>query len=94
MIPVAAVRGFSKGQSITIGSGAQIETATVSAIHNDGEGMLVLASPLTHAYPAGAQVAGTGITLITALTRAHASGAQVYTSTPTPGAPNRFEREK
>lgn len=94
VIPVAAVRGFSKGQSITIGSGAQIETATVSAVHNDGEGVLVLASPLAHAYPSGVQVAGTGITLTTALMQAHAGGAQVYTSTPTPGAPNRFEREK
>lgn len=94
MVPVAAARGFSKGQSITIGSGAQIENATVSAIRNDGESTLVLTNPLTHAYPAGTRVAGTGIALATALTRPHPTGAQVYTSTPTPGAPNRFERGK
>jgi len=42
----------------------------------------------------GAQVSGTGITLTAALTGAHASGAQVACSLPTPGAPNQYYRRR
>ena len=40
------------------------------------------------AHAVGAQVSGSGITLTAALTKAHASGTQLGTSGPTPGAPN------
>jgi hypothetical protein len=43
-----------------------------------------------NAHAAGAQVAGTGITLRTPLTHAHPIGAQVVTNAPTPGAPNKY----
>jgi hypothetical protein len=36
------------------------------------------------------QVAGTGITLTSALSRAHASGAQIADHIPTPGATNQY----
>ena len=38
----------------------------------------------------GTQVAGTGITLTSALSRAHASGAQIADHIPTPGATNQY----
>jgi hypothetical protein len=37
------------------------------------------------------QVAGTGITLTSALSRAHASGAQIADHIPTPGATNQYQ---
>ena len=42
------------------------------------------------AHAVDAQVSGTGITFTAALTKAHASGAQVGGSGPTPGAPNQY----
>jgi hypothetical protein len=51
-----------------------------------------VATPLTHVHAAGAQVAGSGIDLAAALTRAHPFGAQVYDNVPTPGAPNQYLR--
>ena len=39
-----------------------------------------------------AQVSGSGITFTTALSKAHAAGAQVGGSGPTPGAANQFAR--
>jgi hypothetical protein len=44
------------------------------------------------AHAEGAQVSGSGITLATALTRAHDSGAQLTGNVPTPGAPNQYYR--
>ena len=38
------------------------------------------------------QALGSGITLTTALTKAHASGAQVGGAGPTPGSPNQYYR--
>jgi hypothetical protein len=90
--PVANVNGFANGQTITIGSGVDSETAVISGIRRFGANTIIVASPLTHAHAAGAQVSGSGITLKTALTREHASGAQVTDNTPTPGAPNHYQR--
>jgi hypothetical protein len=39
-------------------------------------------------------VSGSGITLTTALTRTHASGTQVSSDLPTPGAPNKYSRRR
>ncbi len=89
VIPVANAMGFRDGQTITIDSGANAETAVVTSIRRFGATTVTVSAPLALAHAAGAQVSGTGITLTTALTRAHDSGAQVSTSLPTPGAPNK-----
>jgi len=83
VIPVASSAGFTAGQTITIDSGANHETAVVASTTGGGA-TITVAAPLTFAHAAGAQVSGTGITLIAALTRAHASGAQIAGSIPTP----------
>jgi hypothetical protein len=94
VIPVASGTGFSVGQSIAIDSGANRETAVaVSTIGGRGGATITVATPLTLAHAAGAQVSGSGITLTAALTQAHASGAQVASNAPTPGAPNQYYRK-
>jgi hypothetical protein len=90
VLPLANVSGFAIGQVITIGSGADSETAVVAASTRRGAGTITVSTPLAHAHAAGTQVAGTGITLMTALTRDHAAEAQVAGSASTPGAPNRY----
>ncbi len=92
VIPVASVTGFSDGQTITIDSGANSETAVIVSIRRFGAATITVASPLTLAHPAGAQVSGTGISLSSPLTRGHASGAPVSGATSTPGAPNHYSR--
>src|ERR1019366_3589309 len=92
VIPVPNAIGFRDGQTITIDSGANSETAVISSVRRFGGTTITIAAPLTHAHAAGVQVSGTGITLTAALTRAHASGAQVTDNVPTPGAPNRYYR--
>ena len=89
-VPVASPAGFAEGQTITIGSGSDAETAVVTSIRFWGESALVVSAPLKHAQPAGAQVSGSGITLATALSQAHAKGAKISDNLPTPGAPNRY----
>jgi hypothetical protein len=102
VISVASSAGFSAGQTITIGSGENVETAVVASITRGGRGgfgggrggqagpTVTVAQPLSFAHPAGAQVLGSGITLTTALTRAHDEGAWVRGGDPTPGEPNRY----
>jgi hypothetical protein len=94
VIPVASALGFSVGQTITIDSGAIQETALVASVMGRrGGGAITVAASLAHAHGAGAEVSGSGIGLTAALTRAHGSGAQVVSGAPTPGAPNRYDRE-
>jgi hypothetical protein len=92
VIPVAGIAGFSEGQTITIDSGANSETAVIASILPWGSPSIGVKAPLAHAHAVGVQVSGTGITLTTALTHAHAAGAQVTDNVPTPGAPNRYHR--
>ncbi len=104
VIPVASATGFSAGQTITIDSGANRETAVVASITGGRRGgfgrgrggpgsvSITVAAPLTIAHAVGAQVSGSGVTLTTALARAHDSGAQVVGGVPTPGAPNQYYR--
>jgi hypothetical protein len=101
VIPVTSPGGFAAGQTITIDSGASAETAVVVSTAGGGRGggggapiTVTVAAPLRSAHAVGAQVSGTGITLTTALTRAHAGGARVTTAVPTPGAPNRYYRRQ
>ena len=104
VIPVASGAGFSAGQTITIDSGANQETAVVASITGGGRGggrggagpgpTITVAAPLKFAHAASAQLSGSGITLTAALARAHASGAQVASDVPTPGAPNKYYRRR
>ena len=55
---------------------------------------VTVAQPLKFAHAVGAQVAGKGITLTTALTKTHAAGTRVASAAPTPGAPNRYVRKQ
>jgi hypothetical protein len=97
-IPVAGTTGFSAGQTITVDSGANSETAVVLSISGGGRGggmsAITIAAPLTFAHPAGAQISGSGITLTAALKRPHASGVQIVSDIPTPGAPNKYFRKR
>ncbi len=92
VIPVAGAIGFTAGQTIAIGNGANRETAVVVSVTGGRGGASITVAPLTQAHAAGAQVSGSGITLTTALTKAHAGGAQVVSGVPTPGAPNKYSR--
>jgi hypothetical protein len=92
VIPVGNSFGFAAGQTIGIDSGASHETAVVVSVAGGRGGATITVAPLAHAHAAGAQVAGSGITLAGALTKAHESGAQVAGGAPTPGAPNQYSR--
>ncbi len=103
VIPVAGGMGFAAGQTITIDSGANQETAVIASTGRGvgpgggrggpGGATITVTAPLKSAHEAGAQVSGTGITLTRALTNAHDSGAQVAGNVPTPGAPNQYYRK-
>jgi hypothetical protein len=94
VIPVASAAGFSAGQTINVDSGANGETAVVISTTGGRGGATITVAPLAHAHAAGAQVFGSGITLTGALTRAHATGVQVISGAPTPGAPNQYYRRE
>ncbi|MZP54977.1 MAG: hypothetical protein GT600_05980, partial [Bacteroidales bacterium] len=99
-ITVAGLSGFSVGQTITIGSGANAETATIATLtpargrigsaNYNPVNSITFTAPLKKTHAMGAQVSGTGITLTMPLTRAHNSGAQVASNLPTPGHPNQY----
>ena len=95
--------GFSDGQTITIDSGANRETAVIASIDRgrrrgfggrggSGGASITVTTPLTFAHAVDAQVSGSGITLTTALTKAHDNGAQIAGNVPTPGAPNQYSK--
>jgi hypothetical protein len=91
VIPVAATAGFVVGQSITIDSGANQESATIALVQGGrGGARITVTMPLTIAHQAGTPVAGSGITLVTPLAGTHPRGAAVTAERPTPGAANRY----
>ena len=90
VIPVASLVGFNNGETITIDSNGNSETAVVASITRFPAPAITVATPLTYAHQADAQVSGTGITLTAPLTRAHGGGTQVTDNIPTPGAPNQY----
>ena len=100
-IPVASVEGFSVGQTITIDSDVNHETAIVAAVTGGlrrfgprgTTPVDTITSLLTNQHNVGIQVSGSGITLATPLTRAHDNGSQVSSYLPTPGAPNQYFRK-
>jgi hypothetical protein len=101
-IPVTRADGFSAGQTITIGVGESVETAVVASIAGGGRGgfggrrgggqraAIIVSEPLKSAHPAGAPVAGSGLTLAAPLARPHATGDPVADGASTPGAPNQY----
>jgi hypothetical protein len=92
-IALAGPTGFAGGQTIVIDSGASQETAVVSTVAGGrGGARVTFVAPLAHRHAAGVPLSGTGITLTTALSKAHAGGAQVISDLPTPGAPNKYAR--
>ncbi len=93
VIPVASATGFIAGQTIAVDSGANRETAVVVSTTGGRGGATITVAPLALAHAVGAQVSGSGITLTGALTKAHASGTQVVSGVPTPGAPNKYYRK-
>ena len=96
----------AEGQTITIDSGTNQETAVVASIsggrggrgggfgggRGPGVTSITVSAPLNIAHAVGAQVSGSGITLTAALTKAHENGAQVAGYIPTPGAANQYSR--
>jgi hypothetical protein len=92
---VGSITGFAAGQTITIDSGANEETAVVAAVAGGRGGAFIsVASPLRLAHAAGAQISGSGITLTTALSRAHTAGAQIGADLPTAGTANTFSNRR
>ena len=95
VIPVAASAGFAVGQSISAGTGADPEAATIAQVQGGrGGARLTVTAPLNGAHAAGAPVAGSGITLAAPLTRDHPRGAGLTAEAPTPGAPNRYSTSR
>jgi hypothetical protein len=90
-IPLAAPAAFAIGQTVSIGSEANYETAVVASITGGRAAVAVnVTEPLTRPHERGAQISGTGITVMNALSRAHPRGTQIAVDLPTPGAPNRY----
>ncbi len=105
VILVASVEGFNPGQVITIGSGGNHETAVVAAVaagrrrFGGGPGNIPadtvkVTMPLRYGHAAGAQVSGSGITLVDPLSMAHENGTQIASNLPTPGEPNQYIRKQ
>jgi hypothetical protein len=103
-ILVNGLQGFTTGQTITIGGGSNSETAVISSTaavrRRPGPGAanapmdtIKVTAPLKYTYAAGSQVAGSGITLTTPLTRPITIGTLLTGSSPTPGKPNEYVRK-
>jgi hypothetical protein len=104
VIPVGNVAGFQAGQTIIIGSGADRETAVIASVtaarrrggnrNNAEPESITLTAPLKNAHVTNTLIAGSGITLAKALTKAHDNGTQVASGLPTPGAPNQYAKRR
>jgi hypothetical protein len=95
VIPVAATAGFVVGQSITIDSGANQETAIIALVQGGrGGARITVTAPLKIAHPSGTPLAGSGITLTTPLARTHSRAAVVAADLPTPGTANRYSNPR
>ena len=90
VLEVGTVAGFRERQTITIGSDANAESATIASTNFWGGASITLAAPLKLQHAKGDAVSGSGITLAKALAQAHAAGASVADNVPTPGAPNQY----
>lgn len=101
VIPVRSATGFTAGQTVEIGNGANLESAVIASVTvrrrfgnaaANASDSITITTPLKNAHTADEQVSGTGITLSSALTKAHNSGEPVASDIPTPGAANQFVR--
>ena len=96
-LQVNSVQDFRAGQVIKIGN-EEIKIASVvqarrpygTAGNTLIPSVINLETPIRASYGAGAQVAGTGITLTSPLRYAHPQGATMADNAPTPGAPNAY----
>ena len=86
VLRVASVAGFQVGDTVTVDTGENLETRTVTAVGTAGANGtgITLNAPLTIVHAQGASVRdlsrpGTGVTFDSALTQAYASGATVST---------------
>jgi hypothetical protein len=99
-IQVASIEGFKAGQTITIDDGTNLETVVIASVaagrrrfgsRTPGPAdSVTFAMPLKYAHTAGAQVSGSGISLVKPLIQTHDAGTQVADNLPTPGAPNKY----
>jgi non-reducing end alpha-L-arabinofuranosidase len=103
VVAVESSLGFAPGQAITIDEGANEETGIVVSTTRGGRfgpagpartATVTVSAPLVRAHAAGVHVSGSGLTIATALSAAHASGTPVADGVPTPGAPNRYSRHR
>jgi hypothetical protein len=89
-VAVKSSMGFADGQTLTIDEGTNAETVVIASIKRGFTSTITSATPLKFAHLAGAQVSGSGITLVAPLSSAHAGGSKVTDYVPTPGAANRY----
>jgi len=87
---VANAREFRPRETVSIGSGANRETALIVSTESFGPPTLTFSAPLAHAHAVGAPISGSGVTLTAPLSGKHASGTQVAGSAATPGDPNHY----
>lgn len=92
VVPVANAFGFRPGEAITIGEGPEQEAVVVAASGRRNPRAISIEPPLKLAHAAGTELAGTGITLTSGLSRTHASGSEIADSLPTPGGPNKYAK--
>jgi hypothetical protein len=95
VVRVGDARGFTVGQAVIIGSGADEENGIVAAVETGWRsGKLTLQAPLARAHDAGASVSGTGIAFTSPLTKVHPAGMSMTATgdLATPGAPNHYVR--
>jgi hypothetical protein len=100
---VAGVEGFTPGQTITIDQNVGKETAVVASVATTRRRFgspgptppdtISVTLPLKFAHNEGTLLSGSGITLATPLTMAHAGGSPVAGNLPSPGEPNQYTRK-
>jgi hypothetical protein len=101
-LKVQAIQGFRAGQVIKIGNEEVTIESVVQGRRPQGMPMtpgavmqmpastINLTTPIRGSFGAGAQVAGTGVTLAAPLKAAHAMGSPFTDNVPSPGAPNAY----
>jgi non-reducing end alpha-L-arabinofuranosidase len=103
IIPVRSATGFVAGQTISIGSGANLESAVIASIMarrrfgnaaNNSSDSITVTTALKNTHTLDEQVSGSGITLNTALTKAHNTGDPLASDIPTPGSSNLYIRKQ
>lgn len=90
-LQVVNAKPFVQGQTATIRDANGSEEVTIASV-GTWSNRLTLSAPLTHTYLSGAEIFGSGLTLVTPLAESHPAGSQIVTDLPTPGAPNRFSQ--